>query len=92
MSKVFIVLNVRDDTESKYPSLVFLSIVQYYLSMAVYGRRLCTHFCTLSMQNTFIRNRECHVLLTSLFDGWKENHIAPILRSILHLFDCKCIW
>ena len=26
MSKVFIVLNVRDDTESKYPSIVFLSI------------------------------------------------------------------
>ena len=28
MSKVFIVLNVRDDTESKYPSIVFLSIFQ----------------------------------------------------------------
>ena len=26
MSKVFIVMNVRDDTESKYPSIVFLSI------------------------------------------------------------------
>ena len=26
MSKVFIVLNVRDDTESKYPLIVFLSI------------------------------------------------------------------
>ena len=26
MSKVFIVLNVRDDAESKYPSIVFLSI------------------------------------------------------------------
>ena len=27
MSNVFIVLNVRDDTESKYPSIVFLSIL-----------------------------------------------------------------
>ena len=28
MSKVFIVLNVRDDTESKYPSIVCLSIFE----------------------------------------------------------------
>ena len=28
MSKVFIVLNVRDDTESKYLSIVFLSIFE----------------------------------------------------------------
>ena len=31
MSKVFIVLNVRDDTEPKYPSIVFLSICCYLL-------------------------------------------------------------
>ena len=30
MSKVFIVLNVRDDTESKYPSIVFLSIQEVF--------------------------------------------------------------
>ena len=36
MSKVFIVLNVRDDTESKYPSIVFLSVYRIALGLCDY--------------------------------------------------------
>ena len=42
----FIILNARDGTESKYPSIVFLSILRYcnYLANRYSNANNCWHF------------------------------------------------
>ena len=54
MSRVFIVLTVRDDTESKYPSIVFLSIyiINNLLAITKLTKLLFVMFnCVLSVSH-----------------------------------------
>ena len=71
ISKVFIVLNVRDASESKYPSIVFLSI--FYLP---------TLNIICFVQKNYIFLRFCLCFLSFESDTVKRDCPVQIFRKI----------